>query len=120
MRGLSEGATENAVDCPGAHRQSVVSKIFRTFGLAEGCPTPPSQPGGQNRAALGYDLLQYFEKLYFSRLPFGHVRRVLALRHHVWLNASYKATVPLRLRLRKMFGRPPKRPPVLVTKSLGS
>jgi hypothetical protein len=75
---------------------------------------------GQNRAALGYDLLQYSEKLYFSRLPFGHVRRVLALKHHVWLNASYKATVPLRLRLRKMFGQPPKRPPVLVTKSLGS
>jgi hypothetical protein len=69
---------------------------------------------------VGYDLLQYFENLYFSRLPFGRIRRVLAAWRNVWLNASYQATVPIRLRLRMLFGRPPKGPPVLVKRNLGS
>jgi hypothetical protein len=68
---------------------------------------------------VGGALLQYFEDRYFERLPLGRLRRRLALWRHVWLNASYLASVPLRLRLRRILA-PWRRPapPALVTQSL--
>jgi hypothetical protein len=68
----------------------------------------------------GADILQFYEDLYYSRLPFGRIRKVLALFYHVWLNTSYGASVPFRLKWRKVFGRPPKHPPALVTENIRS
>lgn len=68
--------------------------------------------------AVGADILQFYEDFYYSRLPSGHIRKKLALWYHVWLNTSYRASVPVRLRWRMMFGSPQKHPPVLVTENI--
>jgi hypothetical protein len=70
---------------------------------------------------VGGKLLQFYEDYYYTRLPLGRVRRILALWRHVQIHWSYKIALPFRLRYRMMFGRfLPKRPVVLVKQSIGA
>jgi hypothetical protein len=72
------------------------------------------------RAMMGGDLLQFFEDYYYSRIPLGRVRRILALWQHVWLQWSFQIGRRVKLRTRMWFGRfaPPAPPPVLVKNPL--
>jgi hypothetical protein len=73
------------------------------------------------RNMVGADLLQFFEDCYYSRLPAGRLRRVLALLRHVWIHWSHRASVPLKLRLNLWFGHlRPERPRPLVKQSIRS
>ncbi|MFC3135268.1 hypothetical protein ACFOHM_20000 [Microbaculum marinum] len=71
---------------------------------------------------VGGDLLQFFEDYYYTRLPAGRLRRRLALCRHIWIHWSYRASVPIRLRWRRIRDRiaPKKATPVLVKQSIGS
>jgi len=69
---------------------------------------------------VGGDLLQFFEDHYFAALPLGRLRRRLALLRHIWINWSFKASRPIILKLKKMFGQRASGPPVLVKQSIGS
>lgn len=59
------------------------------------------------RNMVGGDLLQFFEDYYFSKLPAGRLRRILALWRHVLLSESHARLKPLRLKLRRWFPGPP-------------
>jgi hypothetical protein len=73
------------------------------------------------RKMAGYELLQYFENLYFSRLPYGRIRRILAIWRHIWVHVSFEVTRRVKLRWRIWFGEPKSAgPPVLVKQALGS
>lgn len=56
------------------------------------------------RDMVGGDLLKFFERFYYKRLPAGRLRCTLALWHHVWIHWSYAIRVRVRLRLRIWFG----------------
>jgi hypothetical protein len=71
------------------------------------------------RNMIGYELLQYFENLYFSRLPFGGVRRIVAAWRFVWNRIWYEVSRRIRLRWWIWFGEP-KPNPVLVKQTIGS
>jgi len=58
------------------------------------------------RNMVGGDLLQFFENFYYSRLPAGHLRRILAFWRHVWIQWSFEVSLRLKLRLRIWLGRP--------------
>lgn len=58
------------------------------------------------RNMAGGDLLQFFEKFYYTRLPAGQLRRILALWRHVWLQWSFEVSRRVRLRYRLWFRRP--------------
>lgn len=53
---------------------------------------------------VGGDLLQFFENYYFSKLPAGRFRRLVALWQHVWLQWSLGMKTRVKLRYRKWFG----------------
>jgi len=53
---------------------------------------------------IGGDLLQFYEDFYYSRMPLGRIRRILALWRHVWLHGSYNTFRPFRLAFAKRFG----------------
>lgn len=67
----------------------------------------------------GYELLQYFEDLYFSRLPFGRVRRILAACRFVWNRVWFEISRRITLRWRIWFGEP-EPSSVLVKQTIGS
>jgi hypothetical protein len=73
------------------------------------------------RNMVGYELLQYFENLYFSRLPFGRVRRTVAAWRFVENRIRFEISRRIKLRRRIWFGQPkPAGPPVLVKPAIGS
>lgn len=55
---------------------------------------------------VGCELLQYFEDLYFSRLPFGRIRRILGAGRFVWNRIWYEISRRIKLRWRVWFGQP--------------
>jgi hypothetical protein len=57
------------------------------------------------RNAVGADLLVFFEKYYYERLPAGVVRRVLANCYHLWLQWKHFFAVRLRFGYRKWMAR---------------
>ena len=74
------------------------------------------------RNMVGSELLQFFENYYYSRLPYGRLRRVLALCQHVWLHWVFKASRPFRVRLQLWRSRLglKRGSPVFVTRSISS
>jgi hypothetical protein len=56
------------------------------------------------RNMVGADLLLFFEKFYYQRLPFGKFRRVLAICYSVWLQWKHFIWVRTELTYRKWFG----------------
>jgi len=56
------------------------------------------------RDMVGADLLVFFEKFYYQRLPFGKFRRVLAICYSVWLQWKHFIKVRVILTYRKWFG----------------
>jgi hypothetical protein len=56
------------------------------------------------RRMVGADLLLFFERFYYGRIPTGGARRVLAIAYHVWLQCFTAVRWRLRLRLRKIIG----------------
>ena len=71
------------------------------------------------RNMVGYELLQYFENLYFSRLPFGRVRRVLAAWRFIRIGIWFEISRRIKLRWWIWFGQP-KPSSVLVKQTIGS
>lgn len=73
------------------------------------------------RNMAGSDILQFYEDYYYSRLPAGWLRRRLDIWRHVWINWSFRATTPVRLRLRRLL-KPfaANGPKALVTQAIGS
>lgn len=70
---------------------------------------------------VGGELLQFFEDFYYSKMPLGRVRRILALWRHVWINWWFNTSLPWRLRLQRLRGPlTTKRPAVLVRQAIGS
>jgi hypothetical protein len=55
------------------------------------------------RDMVGGELLQFFEDHYYRQMPFGAVRKRLALWRHVWIQWSFKITSRARLRWRIWF-----------------
>ena len=53
------------------------------------------------RNMVGGDLLQFFENYYYTRLPAGRLRQILALWRHVWINVSFAVGRRVRLRWRR-------------------
>ena len=58
------------------------------------------------RNMVGGDLLQFFEKFYYTRLPAGRLRRILAVWRHVGILWSFEVSRRVRLRYRIWSGRP--------------
>ena len=56
------------------------------------------------RGMVGADLLLFFEKFYYQRLPAGKLRRVLANCYHVWLQCLHAVQWRMRLQYRKWIG----------------
>ena len=56
------------------------------------------------RGMVGADLLMFFEKFYYQRLPAGELRRVVANCHHVWLQCVHAVRWRARLQYRKWMG----------------
>lgn len=56
------------------------------------------------RKMVGSDLLVFFEKYYYQRLPAGKLRRVLAICYHVWLQWLHAIRLRIRLQYRKRMG----------------
>ena len=73
------------------------------------------------RNMVGGDLLQFFENFYYTRLPVGRLRRILALCRHVWIQWSFAVSLRVKLRFRKWSGRPQSEPiaPILVKSNIG-
>jgi hypothetical protein len=57
------------------------------------------------RNTVGADLLMFFEKFYYERLPAGGIRRILASCFHVWLQGKHFFAVRLLLTYRKWVAR---------------
>jgi hypothetical protein len=53
---------------------------------------------------VGGDLLLFFEKFYYTRVPMGTVRRLLDNCYHVWLQRKHFIKVRISLAYRKWFG----------------
>jgi hypothetical protein len=53
------------------------------------------------RNAVGGDLLQFFERVYYERLPAGKWRRASAICYHVWLQWKHFVTVRVVLAYRR-------------------
>jgi hypothetical protein len=56
------------------------------------------------RGMVGADLLLFFERFYYGRMPSRNTRRVLAIAYHVWLQWFNAVRSRVRLRRRKWFG----------------
>jgi hypothetical protein len=74
------------------------------------------------RHMVGKDLLQFFEELYYRRLPAGRLWRFVAICRHVWIHCSFFIVLRVKLRCRIWFGRETceKNSPAPVTKALES
>jgi hypothetical protein len=73
------------------------------------------------RNMVGGDILQFFERFYYTRLPAGRLRRIVALWRHVWINVSFLIIRRIKFRWRMWFGhRTSAGPPVLVKQAIGS
>lgn len=57
------------------------------------------------RGMVGADLLLFFERFYYQRLPAGKIRRVLANCHHVWLQCLHAVRWRMRLQYHKRIGK---------------
>ena len=53
---------------------------------------------------VGADLLQFFEDVYYSRIPHGRLRRRFDLIRHIWIQWSFALGRRVRLRVQKWFG----------------
>ncbi|HYC37546.1 MAG TPA: hypothetical protein VEC19_14060 [Usitatibacter sp.] len=60
------------------------------------------------RNMVGSDLLVFFEKFYYSRIPGGTLRRLADNAYHVWLQWKHYVSVRVRLTCRRFM---PARPP---------
>ena len=71
---------------------------------------------------VGGDLLQFFEDYYYTRLPAGRLRRILAFCRHVWIHGSFHASRPFLLRYRRLLSliAPKKGRPILVKPTIGA
>lgn len=56
------------------------------------------------RGMVSADLLLFFEKFYYERLPAGMLRRVLANCYHVWLQYLHAVRWRIRLQYQKRIG----------------
>lgn len=56
------------------------------------------------RNMVGADLLVFFERYYYQRLPAGWLRRIFATCYHTWLQWKHFITVRMRLAYRKWIG----------------
>jgi hypothetical protein len=73
------------------------------------------------RNMVGYDILQFFENLYFSRLPFGRIRRMVAAWRFVWVRLWFEISRRVKLRWWIWFGQPKTaNPPVLMKQTISS
>lgn len=73
------------------------------------------------RNMVGGDLLQFFERFYYTKVPAGRLRRMFALLRHVWVNVRFAIGRRIKLRWRMWFGRrETTNPPVLVKQGIGS
>jgi hypothetical protein len=54
----------------------------------------------RQRNMIGADVLAYFEKLYFQRLPAGRTRRLLAVCGHYFVNGLLRGQAMVKMRLR--------------------
>lgn len=70
------------------------------------------------RNMVGYELLQFYENLYFSRLPFGRLRRIMAAWRFVWNRIWFEISCRVKLRWIIWFGQPANL--VLVKPTIGS
>ena len=67
------------------------------------------------------DILQFFETYYYSRMPFGGLRRRLGVWRHAWIHVTAAIRRRVRLRMRATFGdRQPAASEPLVTQSIPS
>lgn len=57
------------------------------------------------RNMVGADLLLFFEKYYYQRLPLGSLRRVLANGYHLWLQCLHPFRWRIRLQYHKRIGK---------------
>ena len=57
------------------------------------------------RDMIGGDLLLFFERFYYSRMPAGALRRMWDICYHVWLQWKHSLTVKARLRWRRWSAR---------------
>jgi hypothetical protein len=73
------------------------------------------------RNMVGGDLLQFFERFYYTKVPAGQLRRMFALWRHVWINVWFAIARRIKLRWRMWFGqRRTTNPLVLVKRAIGS
>ena len=70
------------------------------------------------RKMAGADLLLFFERFYYSRMPAGRIRRAFAIVHHVWLQCVHKLRWRAKLQYRKWARQPAKSRPEVVTESI--
>ena len=56
------------------------------------------------RDMVGADLLVFFEKFYYQRVPAGKLQRILAICYHVWLHWRHAVLMRLKLHYRKWIG----------------
>ena len=72
------------------------------------------------RNMVGGDILQFFEHYYYTKVPAGRLRRILALWRHVWIVVAFEFGRRIKLRWRIWFGHcEPASAPVLVKRSIG-
>jgi hypothetical protein len=71
------------------------------------------------RNMVGGDLLRFFEKYYYTRLPAGRLRAILAFVRHVWINIAFAVGRRIKLRWQIWFGER-KAPAVLIKQAIGS
>jgi hypothetical protein len=73
------------------------------------------------RNMAGSDLLQFFERYYYSKLPASRLRRLIGLWRHVSINVSFEISRRIRLRWQIWFGqRAGESSSVLVKQTIGS
>jgi hypothetical protein len=56
------------------------------------------------RSMAASELLRFFERYYYSKLPAGRLRHVVGLGRHFWINFSWEIGRRIRLRWRMWFG----------------
>lgn len=66
---------------------------------------------------VGGELLQFYEDFYYSRMPMGRIRRILALWRHVWIHWCFNTFRPFRLTFGKWRNRiAPRKPSTRLVK----
>lgn len=73
------------------------------------------------RNMAGSELLRFFERYYYSRLPAGRVQRIVGMCRHVWVNLAWEIVRRVKLRREIWFGRRAElTTPVIVKQSIRS